>query len=129
MKSLVERPHLWAWLLVVLAVGCNGLKTADLPGSHDLTSATAYLFILKEEGKLPGIKKEDRGTFRSVPISIPKDDTGGPLALTVRATVSDKKGVVFWYGLAKANQGVEWRLVNAWRTDAKGARVDLAVPE
>jgi len=128
MKRTYAKQIISAVFLGSLVISCNTLQTTDIPGGSDLISATAYLYNLKQEGKLPGIKKEDRGgTFRSVPIGIPQDGSVRPMKLTVKATVKDEKELVFWYCVAKTNQNSDWQLVEAWQADQRGKRVDLPI--
>ena len=104
---------------------------SDVPHGDELMSAAGYISRLKDDGKLPGIGAKDEATLCSVPVGLPKaaEATNKLEKVTMRVQVEGKHDLLFWYALVREGGNADWRLADAWRTDAAGrARVELQAP-
>lgn len=76
-------------------------------------TAVTFLKNLKEHGQLPGWFKDDHGKPRAV-----NQDAG--INTMVVEVEKNGESAVYHYQVTRAAEDNPWKLVKAWRTDAKG---------
>lgn len=95
-------------------------STGPLPDAGG--AAVTFLKNLKERGQLPGWTKDEHGTPRGV------NQNAGTNAMVVEVE-KDGQSSVYHYRVTRAAEDNPWKLVKAWRTDAKGRVLeDYPVP-
>jgi hypothetical protein len=90
-------------------------STGPLPSAGE--SALTYLKHLKNQGRLPGWSREEQGAPRDLKKTV-ADNT-----VTVEATKSSESSV-YHYQLTRASAEAPWKLVKAWRTNARGRMLE-----
>jgi hypothetical protein len=85
-------------------------------------AAVTFLKNLKDRGQLPGWSKDDHGKPRGV------NQDAGINAMVVEVEKNGESSV-YHYQVTRAEEDNPWKLVKAWRTDAKGRVLeDYPVP-
>jgi|SRR5678816_4015121 len=82
--------------------------------------AGKFLRELHEQGKLPGLSKDDHGELKAK-VSDFSQTVAFPLSLTFQFTKTNDP--FYYYTVERLNPGSDWRLVKAWQTDATGKTV------
>jgi hypothetical protein len=90
-------------------------STGPLPSAGE--SALTYLKHLKNQGRLPGWSREEQGAPKDLKKTV-ADNT-----VTVEATKSSESSV-YHYQLTRASAEAPWKLVKAWRTNARGRMLE-----
>jgi len=93
----------------------------NLQSKNSTASATIdagkFLRGLHEQGKLPGLSRDDHGELKGK-VSDFSQKVQFPLSLTFEFTKTN--GPVYHYTVEQLNSGSDWRLTKAWQTDAAG---------
>jgi hypothetical protein len=82
--------------------------------------AGKFLRDLHEQGKLPGLSKDDHGELKAK-VSDFSETVQFPLSLTFQFTKNSDP--VYNYTVTRLSMNSDWHLVKAWQTDAAGKTV------
>jgi len=108
--------------------GCSTRRTPTLAENlHSKSSAAVvtveagkFLRDLHEQGKLPGLSKDDHGEL-TAKVSDFSETVHFPLSLTFQfAKNSDS---IYNYTVERLSVSSDWRVIKAWQTDAAGKTV------
>jgi len=123
----------WIRLLGALALAptlllVDGCHLERLAAAQPLVSAASYISALQEEGKLPGVAKNDRLSFTSAPVkwNAKSSETD---TVTIRGAVEGKGDTLFWYLLKRPDSESPWSMAEAWQTDGKGNNRTTILPD
>jgi len=120
---------LFASAVLALALcGCSKKSAPslaeNLQSKNSAASATVeagkFLRDLHEQGRLPGLSKEDHGELKAK-VSGFSETVHFPLSLTFQFTKNIDS--VCNYTVERLSPGSDWRLVKAWQTGAAGKTV------
>src|SRR5438552_11029924 len=96
----------------------------NLPSKNSAASITVeagkFLRDLHEQGKLPGLSKDDHGELKA---KVPdfSETVHFPLSLTFQ--FAKDSGSVYNYTVERLSVSSDWRLIKAWQTDTEGKTV------
>jgi hypothetical protein len=90
-------------------------NTGPLPSAGG--TALSYLKNLKNQGRLPGWSTDEQGA----PTDLKKNVADNTVTVEARKS---KWGSTYHYQVTRASTDAPWKLVNVWRTDAKGRTLE-----
>jgi hypothetical protein len=117
---LVSQFRAVSLILITLLEGCASPESAARGQQGKmLQSAVQHFAQLKQQDRLPGIRREEHGSLTTKALPLREGDISYPASVTIRAT---KKGddSTYSYGLLKESESSPWQLVKASRLGKDG---------
>lgn len=92
---------------------------ADRPGGAAMADAYKFLADLRDKGRLPGWRKDEKG---QVAILLNKQELANDVKYPLRCTLKitkDRDDLVYHYALVREAEGAAWKLEKSWCTDKR----------
>src|SRR5262245_29240228 len=87
-----------------------------------ITSAGDFLIEMRDQGRLPGISKDEHGKITSEALPF-AGRTEYPISITFRLTKNDGP-FIYHYSVVRHSEQDRWQLKRAWRSDSDGRTVE-----
>src|SRR6188474_412091 len=112
-------------ILITLLGGCASPESVSPESAARgqqgklLQSAVRHFAQLKQQDRLPGIRREEHGSLTSKALPLREGEVSYPASVTIRATKNGDNST-YSYGLLKESESSPWQLVKASRLDQDG---------
>ena len=89
------------------------------PIALQVVSAGEFLKDMRDQGRLPGISKNEHGKIKTDQVSLDSEKELYPISNTFHFTKNGSP-FTYHYSVARPTEDESWQLQRAWRTDRDG---------